>query len=334
MSEDIKGTVVTASRPTRSDSISKLATALAKAQGEIENATKDGKGTYGKYATLASTWEAIRKPLSDNEIAVYQRIIRHGSRQVLATMLLHSSGEFIDDCELELVYDNNNRMTAMQAMGSAVTYARRYTLQAVTGIAPTDDDDGAAAGNPPRDERQSKSTQAQNTQGPKNQTSKPAITPKAESKPKEAPMAGDDDWLRMDEVLMTSGLTQKDFRDWAEAIHGLKQGGGVYQSYINEFIGFAGAEGFSAEDFRKFVADTKSSPKEPKGPPEGDYVMPLGKGTNGKKLSDLTPKTLAEIVVWADAEMKKTPKPKNIGQLFEVRSNIAAYLKAMGVSNG
>lgn len=136
-------------RAKRSASIGKLAAALAKAQGEMESAEKDNKGNYGKYATLASTWKSIRHALSKNEIAIYQRPLTVDGKLVMATMLLHSSGEFLDDSELEMIYDRTGgRITPMQAMGSAVTYARRYTLQAATGIAPADDDDGVSAGKP------------------------------------------------------------------------------------------------------------------------------------------------------------------------------------------
>ncbi len=136
-------------RPKRSQSIGKLAAALAKAQGEMINAEKDTKGNYGKYATLASTWDAIRRPLSKNEISVFQRPLTINSVLKMCTMLLHSSGEFLDDSELEMIFDRTGgRLTPMQAMGSAVTYARRYTLQAASGIAPADDDDGNGAGKP------------------------------------------------------------------------------------------------------------------------------------------------------------------------------------------
>lgn len=140
---------VMADRPKRSESIGKIGAALAKAQGEMLNAEKDVKGNYGKYATLASTWDAIRKPLSNNEIAVYQRPLVVNKVLKMCTMLIHSSGEFIDDSELEMIFDRSGgRLNPMQAMGSAVTYARRYTLQAATGIAPQDDDDGNGAGKP------------------------------------------------------------------------------------------------------------------------------------------------------------------------------------------
>jgi len=136
-------------RPKSSPTIGKLGAALAKAQGEMLNAEKDVKGNYGKYATLAATWDAIRGPLSKNEISVYQRPLTIDGKPTMCTMLIHSSGEFLDDGELELIFDRTGgRITPMQAMGSAVTYSRRYTLQAATGVAPADDDDGAGAGKP------------------------------------------------------------------------------------------------------------------------------------------------------------------------------------------
>lgn len=156
-------------RPRRSETLGKLAAALAKAQGEIENAEKDVKGNYGKYATLASTWDSIRGPLSKNEIAIYQRPLTVNGKLCMCTMLIHSSGEFIDDSELEMIFDRSGgRISPMQAMGSAQTYARRYTLQAATGVAPADDDDGEGAGKPAPEP--AKSRPAPPAQPPKNKT--------------------------------------------------------------------------------------------------------------------------------------------------------------------
>ncbi len=152
-------------RPKMSATLGKIGAALAKAQGEMLNAEKDMKGNYGKYATLASTWDSIRKPLSNNEIAIYQRPLDINGKLKMCTMLIHSSGEFLDDSELEMIFDRTGgRITPMQAMGSAVTYSRRYTLQAATGIAPADDDDGNSAGkpqDPPPVQKEKKSPPAQ-----------------------------------------------------------------------------------------------------------------------------------------------------------------------------
>lgn len=126
----------------------KIATALAKAQGEIKNASKDAaneafkrEGKASKYATLAAIWDACRPALSKHEIAVVQvpRITENG--MIIHTMLMHSSGE-------RLTGDFPIAVPATatpQQIGSAVTYARKYSLASMVGVAPDDDDDGNAA---------------------------------------------------------------------------------------------------------------------------------------------------------------------------------------------
>lgn len=132
----------------QSDSIGKLAEALAKAQGAMTSAKMDGAnpafkraGKDSKYATLANLWDAARKPLADNNLAVSQvtDILDTGAI-VLITRLMHSSGEWIGS-----VYPVVSEKASPQAMGSAMTYARRYTLGAILGLAADDDDDGNEA---------------------------------------------------------------------------------------------------------------------------------------------------------------------------------------------
>lgn len=125
----------------RSASIANLAAALAKAQGEMAGASKDSLNPHfkSKYADLASIWEACRGPLSRHELAVIQ--LPRTSRQFVTveTILVHSSGEWIgESLTLTAVQDTP------QAVGSAITYGRRYGLAAVIGIAPEDDDGHAA----------------------------------------------------------------------------------------------------------------------------------------------------------------------------------------------
>jgi hypothetical protein len=128
-----------------SDNIADLAAALAKAQGAIDTAKKDATNPHfkSKYADLASVWDACRKALSDNGLSVVQTPGECGGNQVeMTTMLLHASGQWISD-----------RLTIplakvdAQGYGSAITYARRYALSAMVGVAP-DDDDGNAATKP------------------------------------------------------------------------------------------------------------------------------------------------------------------------------------------
>lgn len=129
----------------QSDSIAALAAALAKAQGAIKGAAKDrvNPGFRSKYADLASVWDACRKQLSDNGLAVIQTTDEADDAVVVVTTLAHSSGEWISG-RLKL----RPVKADPQGMGSALTYARRYALSAIVGIAPDDDDGEAAQGRP------------------------------------------------------------------------------------------------------------------------------------------------------------------------------------------
>lgn len=126
------------------ESIGKLATALAKAQSEIKGAKKDAENPFfkSKYADLASVWEACRDALSKNELAVAQ-VTDFGpnGEMVLNTVLMHSSGERMIGSMPIMVGD---KATAQQ-VGSAITYARRYGLAAMVGVAPEDDDGNQAS---------------------------------------------------------------------------------------------------------------------------------------------------------------------------------------------
>ena len=122
---------------TRSDTIKELATALAKAQAVLVGAVKDSINPHFKnrYADLASCWDACRKALTSNGIAVVQMPEKDERGYYVETLLTHSSGEWIaSKCYISLSKDD------AQGLGSAITYARRYGLSAMVGICPEDDD--------------------------------------------------------------------------------------------------------------------------------------------------------------------------------------------------
>jgi hypothetical protein len=123
-----------------SPTIGKLAEALAKAQAEMEGAVKDATNPHfrSKYADLASIRDACR-PLAKYGIAHLQPTRAEGPHVTVTTLLLHSSGEWIAE-DLTLTAGQNTP----QAVGSAITYGRRYGLAAMVGIAPEDDDGEAA----------------------------------------------------------------------------------------------------------------------------------------------------------------------------------------------
>jgi hypothetical protein len=126
----------------KSESIAALAAALSKAQAAMRCAMKDSENPHfrSKYADLQSVWEAAREPLAKNGLSVVQVPGTTERGVSVETLLLHESGEFIGGVvEIPLA-----KMDA-QALGSGLTYARRYSLAAVVGIAPGDDDDAESA---------------------------------------------------------------------------------------------------------------------------------------------------------------------------------------------
>jgi len=123
----------------KSESIVQLARALTLAQKDMEKASMDSANPFfkSKYADLTSVWEACRKPLTDNGLSIVQTLDISGvsESQVLETILLHNSGEWISG-----ILKLNPVKNDPQGMGSAITYARRYSLAAMVGICPEDDD--------------------------------------------------------------------------------------------------------------------------------------------------------------------------------------------------
>lgn len=126
-----------------SPTLGKLAAALAKAQGSIRNAAKETMNNNPhvnkKYADLGSVWDACRSALAENELAVTQRVTTDGEEVTLTTMLLHSSGEFLRD-RLVVRVSPIGSQPWIQALGISITYARRYALSALVGVAPAGDD--------------------------------------------------------------------------------------------------------------------------------------------------------------------------------------------------
>ena len=123
-----------------SESIMNLTRALNKTKIALGSPTVgyDAKNPAFKsnYATLDATLEKVQQPMADNGL----ELIQAPTGKLLYSLLTHTSGEFISST-YELDIEQNARNKA-QATGSAITYARRYALQALLGIAPGDDDDG------------------------------------------------------------------------------------------------------------------------------------------------------------------------------------------------
>lgn len=142
-----------------SETTGEISAALAKAQGEYKHPARKHSaqvkgGKIHKYADLTDTIDAVKAALSKNGIALVQAPgFDENGRYVIETRLMHSSGEWIAGA-MEMPEG-----LSAHALGSALTYNRRYSITAILGIAADDDDDGGAAegeqstkkgGGPPR----------------------------------------------------------------------------------------------------------------------------------------------------------------------------------------
>jgi len=140
----------------RSQSIAQLAGALAKAQGEMKPAALNAVNPFLKntYADLGSVIAASREALSKNGLAVIQSPnIDRGDVLTITTLLAHESGEWVES-ELSLSTGSSNKgLSAAQAVGSVITYLRRYAYSSILGIHTGDDNDGSQSPEPKRVQR-------------------------------------------------------------------------------------------------------------------------------------------------------------------------------------
>ncbi len=129
---------------TCSKEINEIAGALAKAQAEfktpVKNVPVNFSGRSYKYADLESVYKAIRKPLADNGLAITHLCQEFAGQVELVTMLMHSSGQWFRS-----VYPVKAKVDRPQEFGSAMTYAKRYSVSALLGIASEEDDDAQSA---------------------------------------------------------------------------------------------------------------------------------------------------------------------------------------------
>lgn len=121
--------------------MSNLPQALAKFQSAHHSAKRGGKGNYGQYVTLADAIQAVQ-PATAFGLSHAQLMTYLGDGlMALRTVLMHESGEQLtSDLPLPIKFENG-RGNAMQQLGSALTYARRYGLLSIYGLAGDEDDD-------------------------------------------------------------------------------------------------------------------------------------------------------------------------------------------------
>lgn len=141
------GTAMTA---LTSEGLTKIVPAIIAAQKSFKPALKDSVNPAfkSKYVSLDSVLEAVTEALLNNGIALLQQTDRDDDgTTILLTRLIHTSGEWVGSR-----YPVRPVKQDPQGEGSALTYSRRYSLMALVGIAPEDDDGNAASRSPKRDE--------------------------------------------------------------------------------------------------------------------------------------------------------------------------------------
>jgi hypothetical protein len=124
----------------KSESIKNIAGALVKFQASVSKVAKEANNPFfkSKYASLANILDTIQKPLSECGLAISQ----FPDGNALTTIILHAnSGEWMESSYVMPVAKQNDP----QAMGSAMTYARRYALGSILNLNIDDDDDGEKA---------------------------------------------------------------------------------------------------------------------------------------------------------------------------------------------
>jgi hypothetical protein len=125
----------------QSPEVKELFAAVSKVQSELRGAKKDSANPFFKssYADLEACWEAARPVLAKHNLSVIQTMDHTDGQDFLLTTLGHTSGQWITS-KLRLMPEKQNP----QALGSAITYNRRYAFAAIIGLIQTDDDGEAA----------------------------------------------------------------------------------------------------------------------------------------------------------------------------------------------
>ena len=147
-----------------SETIINLSKALVETQKELKQPLKDAKNPFFKseYVPLENVAEAITESATKHRLAFSQYATTTETGNVsVGTIVFHESGEFIEFPPLILKPEN----TKPQSIGSAITYAKRYSLSAVFGITSDKDDDGNKAngnGEPQKQQQKRNQKQAQN----------------------------------------------------------------------------------------------------------------------------------------------------------------------------
>lgn len=124
----------------KSDQIDQLATALAKAQGDLVSAKKESKGHGYTYSDLSTVIESIKAVFPKNNLS-YSQLVGNSTEGTasVTTIIMHASGQYIGQ-EASIRVPEMRGINETQKVGAALSYLRRYTLQALSGMASEDSD--------------------------------------------------------------------------------------------------------------------------------------------------------------------------------------------------
>jgi hypothetical protein len=129
---------------TTSEKIGAIAQAIVKAQAEMPKLLADSDNPYykSKYIALADLIKEVRPVLAKYGLAVIQGVSGDGEKAVIiTTRIIHESGEWIEEAFTMPVVAKGAKEATPQDYGAAVTYARRYSLAGILGVASEEDDD-------------------------------------------------------------------------------------------------------------------------------------------------------------------------------------------------
>jgi hypothetical protein len=132
----------------RSETSAKVMCALVAAQAQFETVKKDAQNPHLKnmYSTLSSVFTSIRPALREARLAIVQEASEESCKIRLITTIIHESGEWLSSSSLFPLVGIGGKELNPQVAGSAITYAKRYALMAMLGLAHwADDDDGHAS---------------------------------------------------------------------------------------------------------------------------------------------------------------------------------------------
>jgi hypothetical protein len=190
---------------TQSDNIADLAASLAKAQSEMGAVHKDQDNPYfrSKFAGLSTVWEAVKPALTKNGLSIVQMPGSDERGYFVQTQLLHSSGQWIRSTTYMKPAKEDP-----QGIGSLISYARRYALQAMVMACPDDDDGEAAMGRAATQKAAEAPKPAAKVETPKAKAVK-ATEPAKETKEKSK--FNGEGHQQLFQKLMAEGITQDDF---------------------------------------------------------------------------------------------------------------------------